>query len=652
MALVKRQPRKELKVPNDEKKIKTDQWYAENRRANERRNNAIFNEDGWFWCDPDSFYRSLFPEGFLQADGDDSDGKPNILVLEDTGEDQEQLSAEQNDDDGGKPNRKKRVMHRYTVHDDLSKLRDLRLAAIEKNSFMFLAPVSYYGKSRVSSNARYLHAVMIDLDYVGDRQLANLFHQMKRKVIPQANYLVSSGTGLHVVYKLKEPVPLLKRYVPGLQILKRELTDLVWNAHTSDSDPAKKQYQGIFQAFRMVGSPTKLNGSAGNPKTKQPYVAECFSHDSTPAVTIPYLLSFIPDFKKMKDIEPLKALRQIGKEARSTVPISKAKEMWPEWYEERIVRKQPRKSWVYGRAAYDRILDVISKDASVSHRYWCLFYLAVMANKCGISYEELEDDAYGLLDRFESLTVEPDNHFTAHDVASALEAYQDGRADCSARRYTKAFLEEKSAVEYGRKLGTKQNPPDQRLSPELTLKKARAIRDVRQEANGTNWWDNGNRSGAPTKRQIIWDYAFEHPDANHSEIAKALGVSRPTVIKWMRELESDFTAAEIEQSDKAMLLDGEVFPQPEDDIEFNDFIVDEVVSTIAENPWKSFDEVAALCWLESASDVQAIVDENPGLLAEAKARADRRFADEMNSQLSISDKYGIEYAMHVWPEEE
>lgn len=94
-----------------------------------------------------------------------------------------------------------------------------------------------------------------------------------------------------------------------------------------------------------------------------------------------------------------------------------------------------------------------------------------------------------------------------------------------------------------------------------------------------------------------------------------------------------FHAAEIEQSDKAMLLDGEVFPQPEDDIEFNDFIVDEVVSTIAENPWKSFDEVAALCWLESASDVQAIVDENPGLLAEAKARADRRFADEMNSQL-------------------
>ena len=27
----------------------------------------------------------------------------------------------------------------------------------------------------------------------------------------------------------------------------------------------------------------------------------------------------------------------------------------------------------------------------------------------------------------------------------------------------------------------------------------------------------------------------EHPEANHSEIARALGVSRPTVIKWLKD---------------------------------------------------------------------------------------------------------------------
>ena len=63
------------------------------------------------------------------------------------------------------------------------------------------------------------------------------------------------------------------------------------------------------------------------------------------------------------------------------------------------------------------VLSVIRDQASVDHRYWCIFYLAVMANKCGVSYDELEDDAYGLLDRFDALSVEPSNRFTANDVA-------------------------------------------------------------------------------------------------------------------------------------------------------------------------------------------------------------------------------------------
>ena len=36
------------------------------------------------------------------------------------------------------------------------------------------------------------------------------------------------------------------------------------------------------------------------------------------------------------------------------------------------------------------------------------------------------------------------------------------------------------------------------------------------------------------KRDLIRAYAHEHLDANHSDIARALGVSRPTVIKWLK----------------------------------------------------------------------------------------------------------------------
>ena len=54
--------------------------------------------------------------------------------------------------------------------------------------------------------------------------------------------------------------------------------------------------------------------------------------------------------------------------------------------------------------------------------------------------------------------------------------------------------------------------------------------------------DPRNRDGRPKgspnkahpKRDAILAYAEEHPEANHSQIARALGVSRPTVIKWLR----------------------------------------------------------------------------------------------------------------------
>ena len=85
------------------------------------------------------------------------------------------------------------------------------------------------------------------------------------------------------------------------------------------------------------------------------------------------------------------------------------------------------------------------------------------------------------------------------------------------------------------------------------LEEARAIRDIRQHRKGTNWWDGGNRDGAPTKRDEIRAYAVEHPEASQRAIAKALGVSPTTVNKWLKPDASpatrggnDETAADIE----------------------------------------------------------------------------------------------------------
>ena len=64
-----------------------------------------------------------------------------------------------------------------------------------------------------------------------------------------------------------------------------------------------------------------------------------------------------------------------------------------------------------------------------------------------------------------------------------------------------------------------------------------ALREI-DHPNGS--WRN--KDGAPTKADLVRDYALAHPDANHSEIARALGISRPTVIKWLKSDETTRTA--------------------------------------------------------------------------------------------------------------
>ncbi|WP_195645442.1 hypothetical protein, partial [Collinsella aerofaciens] len=512
--------------------------------------------------------------------------------------------------------------------------------SIEQNTFMFLAPVSYYGKSRSSRNARYLHAIMIDLDYVGERELDNLLHQMERGAIPYANYLVSSGTGLHVVYLLEHPVPLMTRYVTGLQVLKRELTDRVWNANTSASDPDKKQTQGIFQGFRMVGSATKLNGDIGNPKIKQPYVAECFSHDATPPATIPYLLSFVPKLLGKKDMDGLAALRELTQEARKKTPIAQAKELWPEWYERCVVNDEPRGGWTYGRAGYDRVLSVIRDQASVDHRYWCIFYLAVMANKCGVSYDELEDDAYGLLDRFDALSVEPSNRFTANDVAAALEAFEGGSAAGRARRYTQGFCERKAAVSYGEKMGHGSNPPDKRLPKDLSLEKARMTRDLNQKAHGTNWWDNGNRDGAPTKAVQVWKTAAENPGLSMSALARVAGVSRPTVYKWLKPGWQNEYKKAMSQDRRPTYRPHRVIEEQAEQFKrkyANDRpgLVRAVLRHVAAHPWEPYEQTAVFFGFKRAAEVERIVRENEDLLNQIKIGID----DEHQAWNTETDDY-------------
>ena len=144
------------------------------------------------------FYRDIFPEGSFEERGEYEDGKYNGIAI----------AIEK----GSK--RAKRM----TITDDLDTIADM----VGSHDFCLMSPISYAGKSRKSSNARFMYALAIDLDGMTERKHWDFFmeqinrgHEMLQFVwgLPRPTYLVSSGSGIHIYYVFKQPIPMFKNIV-------------------------------------------------------------------------------------------------------------------------------------------------------------------------------------------------------------------------------------------------------------------------------------------------------------------------------------------------------------------------------------------------------------------------------------------------------
>lgn len=170
-----------------------------------------------------------------------------------------------------------------------------------------------------------------------------------------------------------------------------------------------------------------------------------------------------------------------------------------------------------GPGLYRYTLARINGETPPGSRYNALFGLAGLGWNCGIPKAQVERDMTGLLGT--DWARKP-----GHDGKPL------GRADVKAamRGWNKlGALRPRDQLES--RLQWKYGPSAKRNGRKQAehLKRAREIQAI-DYPNG-EW-----RRTPPTKRDEIKAYAAAHPDANHSEIARALGVSRPTVIKWLK----------------------------------------------------------------------------------------------------------------------
>lgn len=383
----------------------------------------------------------------------------------------------------------RKILFEDTFEDTVREFQDYYWAII--------SGCTYFGRVNDARHQSKLCAMLFDLDGQDDGTLNNFFSgAVNAGAYPVPNYVVLSGNNVHLYYVFDEPVSLYPNVKTQMKALKYAITDRIWNPYTSREK--RVQHQGINQGFRVIGGETKVYGVRARAfrLNKHPHTPEDLSE----------CVGFDLDFD--------------AKWKARTMTLDEAAKAYPEWYQRIVIGGGEPGRWTCKRDLYDWWIRQIKQGAAYHHRYFCILALAIYGVKCGIPADEVRRDAMALVPFLNDLNKE--EPFTESDVDSALECYDE--------RYVR-FPRDDIAKLTGIPISAnRRNGRPQKQH----LKISRFARDLNY-SDGRHWYDAGGRpKGSGTKEEAVRAYAAAHPEANHSEIARALGVSRPTVIKWLR----------------------------------------------------------------------------------------------------------------------
>ena len=388
------------------------------------------------------------------------------------------------------------------------------LKELQEADFSIINGITYFGRKNLQEHASKMYALIFDLDGVTDKTLnAFLSGAFDADAYPIPNYIALSGHGVHLYYIFEYGIPLYPNIKIQLKAFKYALTEKIWNQYTSKDE--KKQFQGINQGFRVIGGKTKIEGVR----------VRAFRINQHP-FNLEHLGNYIPEESRVDE-------SKLWKESRLT--LAEAKKLYPEWYQEKVVEKQGRKYWECNSALYEWWKGKIKEGATFHHRYFSIMCLAIYGAKCGLSYEVVKQDAFSLVPFLSA--INPEEPFTEADCLSALE--------CFDKRYCTFPIDDIAkisgiAIEKNKRNGRTRkehlqedyfivdNKPKSnscKLNRELTLKFMR---------------ENGEIKGRPPKEEIVLKYLEDNPEeSNVSKIAKACGVSRNTVYKYMERSGND-----------------------------------------------------------------------------------------------------------------
>ncbi|WP_342998111.1 hypothetical protein [Catenibacterium mitsuokai] len=394
--------------------------------------------------------------------------------------------------------------------------RDI-LAEAREYDFAIMNAITYFGRRRDQNHASKMFAMIIDLDGVDGTKLNNFLNgAFKVDAYPIPNYVVLSGSGVHLYYVFEEPIPLYPNIKLQLKNFKYALTMKIWNQYTSNDK--KVQKQGIYQPFRIVDGKTKYTYDDVLNNRGRVFRARAYEINEHP-FNLDNLGEFIP---KENRVDESKLFRE------SKMTLADAKKNYPEWYEKVIINKDRSvKKWdiqgkVHGNdplALYNWWIKKIEEGATYGHRYFCIMCLVIYGVKSNLDIEKIKSDADGLIPFLNE--INPENPFTERDVNSALDCFDD--------RYCTFPINDIEAISGIPIPKNKRNGRKQKLH----LRLARASRDILCEERGKKDWREGN--GRPNKQEIVTKWREEHPEGSKADCVRETGLTKPTVYKWWNQ---------------------------------------------------------------------------------------------------------------------
>lgn len=392
----------------------------------------------------------------------------------------------------------------------------------DADEFSILNGITYFGRRNIQKHASKMFALIFDLDGITDKTLnAFLSGAIVGGAYPVPNYVALSGHGVHLYYVFDEPVSLFPYTKIQLKELKYALTDKMWNRYTSTEE--KVQHQGINQGFRVLGGRTK----EGAPEPR----VRVFRLNTHP-LDLEHLCEFVPMQQRIDE-------KKLWQESKYS--LEQAKDKFPEWYEKVIVNgDKSREYWdIAGKvngdnpyALYDWWKRELEHGASYGHRYFSIMALAIYGVKNGKTFEDVREDALALIPFMNALN--PDEPFTEADCEAALECYDERY-----KTFPRKDIERITGIPIPPNDRNYRKRKDHLWAETWIGDKGRpAVNQCKQnrELALTFMRENGEIKGRPkgsgTAKDKVLAYRAEHPDATVTEVARALGISRPTVYKW------------------------------------------------------------------------------------------------------------------------